>query len=498
MHTDVPKSTLARALGPAAATAIVVGTVIGSGIFKKPQVIAANVPFFGPTMVIWSLGGILAFMGAVALAEVAVLWPRAGGNYIYLREAFGPGCGFLWGWVEFGIIKAATIAALGALFADTVRNLMGVFGLTSAAWLANAFVQPMLTVMIIVALAAINILGVKQGGSFQVAVTAMKFGTIALLAFLPLAACLLPFILNRDSVSLSHWQPLWPSTAIWSWRGAGIAFVGVLWTYHGWMNVAPVAEEVRTPAREIPLALFAGIGLVTVLYLSINLAYRSTMSAEQMAHLGNFNAAAEMCRRILGKAGVILASIVVLVSVLGGLNGNLLAGSRVLFALGRDRLAPAGLARVHPRFRTPHFSILVLACWSSGLVLGTGWLIDHPLPVFQAGRWTIDLNPPRGKALFDVMSDYSMFGAAIFETLAVATIFVFRRRSPDVPRTYRCWGYPAIPGLYVAIMLAVVLGMVMWQRAEAMVGLLFIGGGAAVYRVAIQKPSPRDRGVSLD
>jgi amino acid transporter len=471
--------------------------VIGSGIFKKPQVIAANVPFFGPTMVLWILGGLLAFLGAIALAEVAVLWPRAGGNYVYLREAFGPGCGFLWGWVEFGIIKAATIAALGSLFADTLRNLTAAFGLTSAGWLANPIVQPTLTVMIILSLAAINTLGVRQGGSFQVAVTAIKCATIALLALLPLAACCLPVTFNRDPVSLSHWQPLWPGTEEWSWRGAGIAFVGVLWTYHGWMNVAPLAEEVRAPARDIPLALFGGIGLVTVLYLSINLAYRSTMSPEQMAHLGQFNAAAEMCRLLLGRAGVIFASIVVLVSVLGGLNGNLLAGSRVLFALGRDQLAPAALAQVHPRFHTPHLSILVLACWSSLLVLVTGWLIEHPLPVVRAGRWALDLNLPRGKALFDVMSDYSMFGAAIFETLAVATVFVFRHRLPDVPRSYRCWGYPAIPSVYVAIMLAVVLGMVIWQRAEAMVGLLFIAGGAGIYLLAIQ-PSARARGPSLD
>jgi amino acid transporter len=492
MQTGEQESRLTRALGPAAASAIIVGTVIGSGIFKKPQVIAANVPFFGPTMLIWILGGLLAFLGALALAEVAVLWPRAGGNYVYLREAFGPGCGFLWGWVEFGIIKAASIAALGSLFTDTVRNLMSVFGMgPSGGWLANAGVQPLFTVMIILGLAAINTLGVKQGGAFQVAVTAMKCGAIALLALLPLAACCLPFPLNREPVSLSHFQPLWPGIEQWSWRGAGIAFVGVLWTYHGWMNVAPVAEEVRAPAREIPLALFGGIGLVTALYLSINLAYRSTMPAEQMAHLGNFNAAGEMCRLLLGRGGVVLASIVVLVSVLGGLNGNLLAGSRVLFALGRDQLAPATLARVHPRFHTPHRSILALACWSSLLVVVTAWLIEHPLPVIQAGPWALDLNLPRGKALFDVMSDYSMFGAAIFETLGVATIFVFRRRLPDVPRSYKCWNYPAIPVFYVAIMLAVVLGMVIWQRAEAVVGLIFIASGASVYVTAIRKRRPR-------
>src|SRR5262249_24791952 len=179
-------------------------------------------------------------------------------------------------------------------------NLTSVFKLDpSGGWLASAGVQPLLTVFTILALAALNILGVKQGGSFQVAVNALKCLTIALLAGLPLAAYYLPSAFNRDPVSLSHWQPLWPGAESWSWRGAVVAFVGVLWTYHGWMNVAPVAEEVRVPGREIPLALFGGIGLVTALYLSINLAYRSTMPAEQMAHLGNFNAAGEMCRLLL-------------------------------------------------------------------------------------------------------------------------------------------------------------------------------------------------------
>jgi amino acid transporter len=189
--------------------------------------------------------------------------------------------------------------------------------------------------------------------------------------------------------------------------------------------------------------------------------------------------------RLLGPIGGILASAIVMTSVFGSLNGNLLVGPRLLFAMGKDGLAPSWLQRLHPRYGTPYLGTAVLAGWSCALVIGAAVFTRNPLPVIPLGFMDLNMNPPPGKAIFDVMTDFAMFGATTFETLAVASIFVFRWRFPATPenRPYRCWGYPVVPALYVLIMMAVVANMFLTaeQQSEARIGLGFIGAGALVY-----------------
>jgi basic amino acid/polyamine antiporter, APA family len=484
---------LLRALGPLTATAMVVGTVIGSGVFKKPQVVAQNVPYSGLAALVWILGGTLALFGGLALAEIAVLYPRAGGNYVFLREGYGRLAGFLWGWVEFWIIRSASIAALAIILAESLADILRNPAFQESTGL-NLGAEPLafwgrcwLTIAVILGLGAVNTLGVKWGGLLQLFITIIKIGSLIGIAALPFfAASLRPgqLVPKPETANL---LPIWPSSGGFSLSSFGGALVGVIWAYHGWMNVAPLAEEIRNPQRNIPIALLGGILIIITLYLSANAGYYLIISQPDMANIRDTTVVSEFCSRLLGPIGSAAASAAVMCSVFGALNGNLVAGPRLLYAMGADGLAPRALAEVHPRFRTPVVAIMVLATWSASLVLAGAILTANRLPTFDVAGHTIDLNVPKDKTLFDMMTDFAMFGAVSFEALAISTIFAFRRRFPDAPRPYRCIGYPVTPILYICIMMMVLCNMFLTQRTEALAGLGFIALGAVVFPF-IRKP----------
>jgi APA family basic amino acid/polyamine antiporter len=471
-----PSPGLVRVLGPVMATAIVVGTVIGSGVFKKPHAIARAVPESGLVALVWILGGVLVLLGALAYAEVAVLFPRAGGNYVFLREGYGRLAGFLWGWVEFWIIRSASLAALATVFTESLNDVFGnesfqqLFGLRVGTHL-DFWGQRIITVSVLLGLALVNIRGTTWGGGLQVAITLVKVGSL-------IGIALLPFVLLARSAptpggatpSISNLQPVWPPGGAISLSGLGSALLGVLWAYHGWMNIAPVAEEVRRPQRNIPLALLLGVGTIITLYLSANLAYYLTMPGQAMASeaMKETPVATAFARNLLGPIGVLLASATIMCSVFGALNGNLLVGPRVLYAMGEDGLAPRVLRDVHPRYQTPAAAIAVLAGWAVLLVLAVAVLT-------QVGA----LDPT--KSHFDRLTDFAMFGAVIFETLAVLSIFRFRRLFPDAERPYRCPGYPFVPALYCVVPAFVLCNMFVAEPVEALAGLGFIAAGAVAY-----------------
>lgn len=471
------------------AIAVVVGTVIGSGVFKKPQVVAENVPFFGVAALVWVLGGLLALLGALSLAEVAVLYPRAGGNYVFLREGYGRLAGFLWGWVEFWIIRAASLAALATVFSESLHDVLRnpsfqrQFGLNLGTEPLSLWQQRWLTVAVILGLALVNIRGVRWGGMLQLLITLVKVGSLLGILALPFV---LPAVTSSGAdvprPSAAGLRPFLPDSAgAITLSGLGTALLGVLWAYHGWMNIAPVAEEVRDPQRNIPLSLLGGVAIIIFLYLGANLAYYLTIPQAEMATLKQTTVATEFSLRWLGPIGAAVASAAVMFSVFGALNGNLLVGPRLLYAMGEDGLAPRSLGAVHPRFRTPALAIFVMGVWAALLVMAAAALTESRLPVVQLAGWEFDVNVPRGKSLFDVLTDFAMFGAVIFETMAVATIFVFRWRLPEVERPYRCWGYPVVPALYVGILACVVVSTFINQRTESLVGAGFIVTGAVVY-----------------
>lgn len=462
MKTPTTGPGLLRSLGPMMAIAVVVGTVIGSGVFKKPAIIAENVAFSGLTALVWIGGGLLALLGALAYAEVAVLLPRAGGNYVFLREGYGRLFGFLWGWVEFGVIRSASIAALATVFSESFADVLSV-------WCPMTFWQKQfLTMGVVAGLALVNARGTNWGGGLQLFVTIVKIGTLLVIAALPFIA--LWWARPAEPTALpdtGRLEPVWPA----QWElgvvgGIGTAFLGVLWAYHGWMNVAPVAEEIKQPQRNLPLALIGGVGIVMFLYLAANLAYALVIPRSEMAGLKNTTVVAEFGRRLLGPVGGAFASAAVMCSVFGALNGNLLVGPRLLYAMGKDGLAPASLQAVHPRYHTPARAIGVLAAWAVLQVLVVAILMSSGLLT---------------KEPFDILTDFAMFGSVVFETLAVMTIFVFRARWPDAPRPYRCLGYPVVPALYVLLPAFILTTMVIKQWKEVAVAVGYIGIGLGLY-----------------
>jgi amino acid transporter len=471
--------------------AVVVGTVIGSGVFKKPQEVAAHVPQFGLAALVWVLGGLLAFLGALALAEVAVLYPRAGGNYVYLREGYDRLAGFLWGWVEFWMIRGGSLAALATVFAESLRDVLhnpafrAGLGLVPESEPLEFWEERGLTVAVLFLLALVNIRGVRWGGLLQLFITAVKVGSLLAIMALPFLAAALAGSAAAARPHADYLLPLWPG----GWGevnvgGFGVALLGVLFAYHGWMNVVPVAGEVRQPQRNLPLALLGGTAVVIFLYLGANLAYYLIIPQGEMAGLTKTPVVTVFCQQLLGPIGAAAASAAVMCSTFGALNGNLLVGPRVLYAMGEDRLAPPVLGEVHARYHTPAVAIAVMAGWSALLVLVAAALTRYRLPVLELGGAALDLNLPPDKPLFNILTTFAMFGAVVFETIAVATIFVFRARLPDAERPYRCWGYPWVPALYVGVMAFVVVNTFLEQTTEALIGVALIALGAVVYAAA--------------
>lgn len=485
-----PTSQLPRVLGYTTATAIVVGTVIGSGVFKKATPVATNVPEFGLAMSAWVLVGFLTILGALALAEVAVIVGKVGGNYAILRDAYGRWAGFLWGWVEFWIIRSGSIAALATIFAESFHDILkqlhpdGPNLEVLSHWGRTA-----VTGIVIAVLALVNARGTRLGAGVQLVVTTVKVLSLIGIALLPFIAY--AFASSPEArPSTARLDPIWPRD--WgavNWVAFGGALVGVFWAYHGWMNIAPVAEEVKNPQRNIPLALLSGVGILILLYLSVNLAYYLLIPGSEIAGLKNRTVAGEFSLRLLGSVGLLFASTAIMISVFGSLNGNLLVGPRLLFAMGQDGLAPRALSRLHPHYETPALAELVLAGWSILMVTVVAILTIARVPTLTLADVTVDLNLPEGKAPFDVITDFAMFGALSFETLAVASIFVFRTRFPvsSVKLPYRCPLYPVLPAIYVMALGAVLFNMFRSQRAEALTGVGFIAVGAVVYAIVSRK-----------
>jgi len=354
--------------------------------------------------------------------------------------------------------------------------------------------QRFVTVAVLLGLALVNVRGVRWGGGLQLIITTVKVASL-------LAILVLPFLFWQRLQSGPSDMVVQAPPGTFTWGGFGTALLGVLWAYHGWMNIAPVAEEVRQPQRNIPLAFLAGTGTIIFLYLGANLAYHLVIPHQEMAALPEGTiAVAEFGLRLLGPIGVVLASAAVMCSVFGALNGNLLVGPRLLYAMGEDGMAPRCLGAVHPHYRTPALAILVMATWAMILVVAAGAVKHFGLPILEIGEFVLDVNPPADKHIFDTLTDFAMFGAVIFETLAVATIFVFRQRLPDATRPYRCPGYPVVPALYMILPAFILGNMFVYQQVEALVGLSFIGMGALVYFKFLSKPwgessSPRGSGV---
>jgi len=429
---------LVRALGPWESAAMVVGTLIGTGIFFVSSDMIKAVHSIGWILLAWVVGGFLSLAGALAYAELGTLRPAAGGEYVYLRDGLGPLFGFLFGWGMFWIIRPASVATIGAGFAlaasflwpGLAHPLFGVAALTG---------QHLLGAGVIALVTAINYFGVRHGGAVQAIFTGLK---LALVALLTVAA------LVWGQGSWSHLVQSLPGSV--GMGGFATALVAALWAYDGWNDLTLAGSEIRDPGRSIPRAMIGGIAVVFVFYAGINLAYFYILKPAEIA--ATSNVAAAMAARLVGQSGGALVAIAIMVSAFATLNSSILSGARVPFAAAHDRLFFKGLAHVHPRHRTPDVSLIVQAVFAMGISLTGTYQALYTLTIFA--EW-------------------------LFYFLAVIALFVFRSRGEKGP--YSGWGYPVLPGIFLVIA-AVLLGMTYWQNLRAStLGLVVILAGTPAY-----------------
>jgi APA family basic amino acid/polyamine antiporter len=474
--SDPGPAKLPRVLGPVAAYCVVVGSVIGSGIFMVPSDVARAIPSMSTIVLAWVIGGLFSTAGALTLAELGAMLPQAGGPYVYLREAYGRLPAFLFGWAEFLIDRTGSMATLAAAFATYFAQLVGPpEGVHPRVWQAAAAVAAISVVVVV------NVLSTVLGGRLQVVGTALKVGGVAALIVLPFAV---------GGGSASNLSPVWPAAVDASLlSGIMAAMVGILWAYDGWMNLTPLAEEVRDPGRNIPRALVLGMATLVFLYVIMSVMYHYVLPMQEVAAAGGEHdatraVAADYCRHLLGSRGVLAISLLVMCSTFISLNGNALTGPRAYFAMARDGLFFPGLCRVHPRFATPANAVLAQGLWAVALTVFGTVMILWEAPPESAGlpgpvraAW-VRLNQT---PLYRVLYTYVIFGANVFYMLAIAAVFVLRAKQPDAPRPYRTWGYPVTPLVFVLAALYLLYDMLRQSPAESVAGLAIILTGVPVY-----------------
>lgn len=400
---------LPRKLGLIDATLIVIGIVIGSGIFLLPNLIARNLPSASAIIAVWIVAGVLSYFGALAYAELGAMMPATGGQYVFLREAYGPGCAFLCGWVFVLAVVPGGIAFLAVGFSIYLDKFIHL----------SPPMRNVVSLALVGALSAANYIGVKQGAWVQRIFTTAK---IAGLVLLITAAVFAP--------PVGHLAP-GPAQTL-SYAGVGFVMTACLMAYNGWSYVSFVAGEVADPQRNLPRALTLGMGAVMALYVLSNIAYLHVMRLPEIAATERVGAA--LAERTMGRAGAAILSAVVLLSVIGAINGCILTGARIPFAQARDGLFFSHFGQVHPRFETPGFAIIAQSIWTGVLIL-TG--------------------------SYETLSSYTMLSAWIFYALSVLAVWVLRRKRPDAPRPYRMWGYPYTLWSFVIVSV--------WFLADALV-----------------------------
>jgi APA family basic amino acid/polyamine antiporter len=441
---------LKRDLGVWSAAAIVVGTVIGSAIFIVPRDMINNVG--SPLMVftVWIFGGMLSLFGALSYAELAAALPEAGGEYVYLREAYGPLWGFIYGWTQMWVAKSGSIATLATGFFIYLANfhpelervwMVVPLPLGEAGQPLQIRYGQLLAMVVIAVLATINYFGVKVGGNVQVAVTLVKVGLIVAIIVIGL---------GTGHGNVANYSTSIPAAG--GITGFFAALVAALWAYDGWNNVSMVASEVQKPQRNLPLALIAGTLTVIALYLLANLAYFYILPASAVGSTNRV--AGEAMRRVLGAPGANAVSIAAMISIFAALNGSILSGSRVPFAMARDRLFFRRVSYVHPKHRTPSVSILALSAWAAVLVL--------------SGR-------------YDQLYTYVIFASVILYGMATAAVIVLRYKRPDLPRPYRTLGYPVVPIVFVLGITCLVISTLWKSPRESFMGLGLVALGLPFY-----------------
>jgi len=423
---------LARRLSLGDSIAIVVGIMIGGGIFLIPNLVARSLPSMPMIMGVWAFAGVISLLGALACAELGAAFPSTGGQYVFLREAYGPLAAFLCGWSFFTVARSAQVAWLSVVFSLYASYLVPMSPLASK----------LLSLAVLAVFTWVNYRGAKLGAIIQNGFTLAK----VLGALIIIAAA---FLLGGHAQHASATSVPPPSLSSF-----GVALIASLLAYDGWVQLSFVAGEIRNPQRNVVRALTLGTSAVMVIYLLANLAYMRALSIPEIAaseHVG-----ADAAARVLGPAGGTVVSLIILLSIMGTLNGCCLTIPRVYFAQASDGLFFRRFATVHPDYGTPAFAILAQAGWSAVLLLSGS---------------------------YETLMDYALFGIWVFYALMVGAVIVLRHKRADVPRPYRMWGYPVTPLVFLAITLWFLGNMLITRPAPALAGLGLILTGVPAYLV---------------
>jgi APA family basic amino acid/polyamine antiporter len=435
-NIETPK--LKRVMGLPQATAMVAGTIIGAAIFVQPAEITGQVPSVGGTFLVWLIAGVLTFFGALVCAELSSIFTQSGGVYIYLKEAFSPSIGFLWGWSMFWIIHSGIIAAIAVIFARYVAFYVA---------LSDTAIK-VIAIGIIVVISAINYLGVKQGSTVQ---TLFTLGKVVAIVFIVIVGFVFgskvpEHVVTKgiasNEISISHFF---------------LALVGGLFAFGGWHMVTYNSEETINPRKTIPRALMLGTVIVTVCYIAMNAVYMHILPLEVIA--SSKRIAADAANALLGYGGGSFMSALVIFSTFGALTGIILCGPRVYYSMARDGLLFRWIGAIHSRYRTPHRAIIIQAVWSSILV--------------ATGTY---------KKLFTrvIYTEWLFFG------LMTIGLFLLRRRS-GITRRFSIWGYPVIPAIFILSSVAIIANKMISDPQESLFGLALVLGGLPVYFIWIKK-----------
>jgi APA family basic amino acid/polyamine antiporter len=449
---------LMRRLGTFSATTLIVGSMIGSGIFIAPSIMAGYVATPGLWLGLWLVGGALTLLGALSYAELCAMMPHAGGQYVFLREAFGKLAAFLYGWTLFLVIQTGFNAAVAIAFAKYLGGVGLRVGETDVVLAVGGFTvsrAQIVAVGVIALLTWVNARGVREGALVQNVFTVLKVGAIALLVVVGFGS---------GKGSTAHFSPLAGAALgakaqalqLGVLAAAGVAMSKALFAYDAWNTVTFAAEEVRDPQRSLPRALLYGTVATTLAYVGACAVYLYVLPIEGMAAVPENRVAAEVAHVLLGGAGVTLVSIAILVSTFGCVNGLILGGARVLYAMSRDGLFFRAAGRVHPQRQTPSGALVLQGVWSAVLALSGS---------------------------YDRLLTYVTFASLAFNALTVVGLLVLRRTRPGAERPYRTWGYPVTPVVYLVGAIFFVVYIFLGDPLDALLGVGIVALGVPAYLV---------------
>lgn len=437
---EVKRQALPRVIGTVGSTALVVGTIIGSGIFLVPHNVAQQVGSVRSLLLVWVVGGALTIAGSLSLGELGAALPEAGGLYVYLREAYGRLPAFLLGWGNLLVIESGAVATLAVGF--------GIYAARIAP--LSAAGQKVTACAVIGVLTLVNIAGAREGSLVQTIFTTAKLAGIAVI---------IGFAVAYHGAHPFHSLPALP-TPHTSFGSFGIALVGVLWAYSGWYSLSYSAGEVKNPGKTLPRSYLFGVLIVMAAYLSANVAYLHVLPLRALAQYQDV--AARAMQIFAGPAGAVFISVLILCSIFGALNGTILTGTRSYFAMARDGLFFPAVGRVHARFQTPVLAIIIESAWAAVLAVSGS---------------------------YEQLYTYVVFTSWIFFAACVFGVLVLRRRLPHQHRPYRVWGYPVLPIVFTAAALAVVGNTLVTEPRESILGLLLILAGVPVYFIWTRRVS---------